>query len=232
MMKRREFMSLLGCAAAVWPLAAQAQRGKLARIGALVLTSADGTLSAKNFEKDCESSAMPKDRTMCWSFGRQTEIPIVCPAWPPTGPTARRHNRGDLHAVRLGGEAGDNDHSDRYGSCCRSGRRRARAEPGAPGREHHRLLQHGRRDGGKERRTVAGYAATAASCGSSGQPGGCIHEAASGEVHLAGRTDPDFEIAPVAMARGPDELEAAFARIATREGASRRCSRHLLLQNG
>ena len=41
MMKRREFMSLLGCAAAVWPLAAQAQRGKLARIGALVLTSAD-----------------------------------------------------------------------------------------------------------------------------------------------------------------------------------------------
>jgi len=41
MMKRREFMSMLGCAAAVWPLAAQAQRGKLARIGALVLTSAD-----------------------------------------------------------------------------------------------------------------------------------------------------------------------------------------------
>ena len=41
MMKRREFMSMLGCAAAVWPLAARAQTGKLARIGALVLTSAD-----------------------------------------------------------------------------------------------------------------------------------------------------------------------------------------------
>ena len=33
------------------------------------------------------------------------------------------------------------------------------------------------------------------------------------QVHLAGRTT-GIEIAPVAMARGPDELEAAFARIA------------------
>src|SRR6478672_13218910 len=41
MIRRREFMALLSGAAAAWPVAARAQTGKLARIGALVLTSAD-----------------------------------------------------------------------------------------------------------------------------------------------------------------------------------------------
>jgi len=42
LVKRREFMTLLGGAATIWPLSAHAQRLKVAQIGVLVLTNADG----------------------------------------------------------------------------------------------------------------------------------------------------------------------------------------------
>jgi putative ABC transport system substrate-binding protein len=47
-MKRREFITLLGGAPAVWPLAAGAQQSKVARIGALYIALAD----AESFQKE------------------------------------------------------------------------------------------------------------------------------------------------------------------------------------
>jgi putative ABC transport system substrate-binding protein len=47
-MKRREFISMLGGAAAAWPLAARAQPSKVARIGALYIGLAD----AESFKKE------------------------------------------------------------------------------------------------------------------------------------------------------------------------------------
>jgi hypothetical protein len=59
LMKRREFISLLGGAAVVWPLAAPAQQSKVARIGALYIGLAD----AESFKKEL------REGKQTWLYG-------------------------------------------------------------------------------------------------------------------------------------------------------------------
>jgi hypothetical protein len=76
-MKRREFITLLGGAAALWPFGAHAQQGRLPRVDALVLTSADaqslgkelrdglrdlGYVEGQNFALDFRSADGNADR--------------------------------------------------------------------------------------------------------------------------------------------------------------------------
>ena len=70
-MKRREFISLLGGAAAMWPLAARAQQGeKVRRIGVLMLypeNDPQGQLRAASFRQGLEKLTGPS-AAMCRSI--------------------------------------------------------------------------------------------------------------------------------------------------------------------
>ena len=171
-------------------------------------------LSAENFGKDCESSAMPKDKTMCVgvSVGRR-KYRSICPAWPPTS------SRQPVDMIVA-----------TFTPCALAAKQATTiipivmavvADPVGAG-----LVQSLARPGGN----ITGFSNMAAeTAGKSvellrdmlpqlrrvavlANPVDAFTRPLLEQVHLAGRAT-GIEIAPVAMARGPDELEAAFARI-------------------
>ena len=65
-MKRREFITLLGGAAAAWPLAARAQQAdRMRRIGVLVAVAADDADSRHASERSCRGL-----QQLGWTIGR------------------------------------------------------------------------------------------------------------------------------------------------------------------
>jgi len=68
-MRRRAFMSLLGCAAAGWPLVARAQPGQMRRVGVLMLygeNDPQGQVRARVFQQELEH--------LGWGVGRDLQI--------------------------------------------------------------------------------------------------------------------------------------------------------------
>ena len=104
-MKRREFITLLGSAAA-WPLAARAQQGRLARIGALVLTTADaeslgkelreglrelGYVEGRNFTLELRSAEGSADRLPDLAAELvRLQVDVIVAAYSPCVQAAKR----------------------------------------------------------------------------------------------------------------------------------------------
>src|SRR5438105_5416219 len=68
LMKRREFISLLGGAALAWPLAARAQQSKVARIGALFIGLADAQSFKKEFQDGMRELGYVEGQNIAYEF--------------------------------------------------------------------------------------------------------------------------------------------------------------------
>jgi putative ABC transport system substrate-binding protein len=216
-MKRREFITGLAGAAAVWPVAARAQ-GKLARIGALVLTSADAQALSRALTDGLREQGYTEGQNFSLKVssadgnaGRLPElamelvrlpVDVIVATFTPCA-LAAKHATTTIPIVMA-----------------------AVADPVGSG-----LVQSLARPGGN----ITGFSNMAAeTAGKSvelfrdllpslrrvavlANPVDTFTRPFLEQVQLAGRTAA-IEIAPVAMARAPDEVEAAFTMMA-REGA-------------
>jgi putative ABC transport system substrate-binding protein len=212
-MRRRQFITL-GGAAAAWPLAARAQQGKLARIGALVLTSADAQSLAKALREGLRELRYTEGQNFAFEFrsadGNAERLPdlaaelvrlpvdVIVATFTPCALAAKQATT-TIPIVMA-----------------------AVADPVSSG-----LVQSLARPGGN----ITGFSNMAAE--TAGKSVELLRDMLPSlrrvavlaypldpftrpfleQVHLAGRTA-GIEIAPVAMARAPDELEAAFATMA------------------
>jgi putative ABC transport system substrate-binding protein len=78
-MRRREFLALLGGAATMRPLSGRAQQGKLARIGALVLTSADAQSLGRALREGLRELGYAEGQNFTLNTARRRGIPISSP---------------------------------------------------------------------------------------------------------------------------------------------------------
>jgi putative ABC transport system substrate-binding protein len=83
-MKRREFISQLGVAAVVWPLAARAQPSKVARIGVLYIGLADAESFKKELREGLRELGYIEGKTLHLSFVLRKEGWIDFRSLPPS----------------------------------------------------------------------------------------------------------------------------------------------------
>jgi putative tryptophan/tyrosine transport system substrate-binding protein len=213
-MRRREFVTLIGATAAAWPLAARAQQGRLARIGALVLTIADaeslgralreglrelGYTEGQNFTLEFRSADGNADRLPDLAAELvRVPVDVIVATFTPCALAAKQATTKIPIVIA------------------------AVADPVGSG-----LVQTLARPGGN----ITGFSNMAAeTAGKSveflrdmlpslrrvavlANPVDPFTRPFLEQVHLAGRTA-GIEIAPVAMARAPEEVDAAFATMA------------------
>ena len=141
LMKRREFITLLGGAAAAWPLAGRAQQGeRVRRVGVLMYTTPDEP------ESQARITALAQGlQEAGWAVGRNLRIDV---RWASGDLTRLRKDAADLVALRpdvivagvgptTAPTTGDPRRADCDGPGRRPGRGRLCQEHCASGRQHH-----------------------------------------------------------------------------------------------
>src|SRR5262245_52444158 len=215
-MRRRQFIALLGGAAA-WPLAARAQQGRLARVGALVLTGTDAQALGSELREGLRELGYVERRNFVFEVrsadGNANRLPelaaelvrlpvdVIVAAYTPCALAAKRATTNIpivMAAV-----------ADPVGI----GLVQSLAQPGSnvTGLSNMAAETAGKsvelfRDMLPSLRRVAVLA----------NPVDPFTKSLLEQVHLAGQTG-DVEIGPVAMVREANEVEAAFAAMASKQ---------------
>jgi hypothetical protein len=81
-MRRREFIALLGGAAATWPLAARAQQAtKIPRVGILSPAGNEAAATLAAFRKGIRDLGISRGRPSCSISASRTETSMPCRRW-------------------------------------------------------------------------------------------------------------------------------------------------------
>ena len=209
-MKRREFVTLLGGAAAAWPLAASAQQTKVYRIGALVVGNADVHSLRTELREALRKSGYVEGQNLLFEFRSAEEqldrlpklaaelvalkVDVIVAIYTPCALAAQRATR-EIPIVIVSGNP------------IETGLVPSLSRPGGniTGVSLIAAELHGKcvelfRDMLPSVRRVAAL-------GNAADP---ISKLFLEQVQLAGRTT-GIEIAPAIMVRGPSEIDEAFA---------------------
>jgi putative ABC transport system substrate-binding protein len=216
-MQRREFITLLGGAAAGWPLVARAQQTKVYRVGALLLGIADADSFRTELRDELRKLGYAEGRNIAFEFRSAEEkldrlpalaaelvalkVDVIVALYTPCALAAQKATR-EIPVVAIAGDL------------LRTGLVPSLSRPGGniTGVSLLAAEMHGKcvelfRDLFPSVRRVAVL-------GNAVDP---FSKPMLEEIMLAGKTT-GVEIAPVVMVRGPAEIDAAFATM-KKEGA-------------
>ncbi len=212
-MRRREFVTLIGGAGLMWPLATRAQQSRVARIGALYLGIADAESFRKELREGLRELGYVEGRDVAFEFRSAEEkldrlpelaaelvrlkVDVIVALYVPCALAAKEATR-DIPIVIL---AGDPVETGLVPSLARPGGNitgvslMAAASNGKSVELFRDMLPSVRRVGVLGQATNPVYA-----------------KAMLEQVQLAGGPT-GIQIQPVVMIRGPDELESAFTTL-------------------
>ena len=210
--RRREFITLLGGAAASWPIAPRAQQANVPRIGALVLTDEDGRAFAKelreglrefgyregqNYSLELRSAEGKADRLgeLAEDLVRR-KVDVIAAIFTPCALAARQATR-DVPIFVIAGDPVGNG---------------LVANLARPGGNVTGLSNMGSETAGKTLELFRDMLPSLRRVAVLANPVDPFSRSLLEQVQVAGRTA-GIDIAPVVMVRGADEVEAAFTNI-------------------